>query len=59
MKAQEKGHKLYILAIIISKNTHFRFVQLIIYMVFILNHVHYLINEYKILIFTYNSNRKV
>jgi len=29
------------------------------YMIFIIDHIHYLMNESKMLIFTYNSNRRV
>jgi len=29
------------------------------YIVFIIDHIHYLINEYKMLIFAYNSDRRV
>jgi hypothetical protein len=41
----------------ISKNLHFRFIELMMYMVFIIDHIHHLINEFKILIFAYNSDR--
>jgi len=36
---------------IINKNQHFRFIQLIKYTVFIIDHIHNLMNEYKMLIF--------
>jgi len=40
---------------IISKNLHFKFIQLIMYMVFIIEHIHHLMNEFKMLTFAYNS----
>jgi len=49
----------YLLVIIISKNLYFIFIQLMMYMVFIIDHIHHLINESKILIFAYNSVRRV
>ena len=42
--------------VIISKNLHFRFIQLMIYMVFIIDHIYHLINEFKMLIFAYNND---
>jgi len=30
-----------------------------IYIIFIINHVYYLMNEFKMLIFTYNNDQKV
>jgi len=44
---------------IISKNLHFRFIQLMMYMVFIINHAHHLMNESNMLIFAYNSDGRV
>jgi len=44
---------------IISKNPHFTFIQLMMYIVFIINYIHHLMNESKMLIFVYNSDRKV
>jgi len=44
---------------IISKNLHFRFIQLMMYIVFIIDQIHHLMNESKILIFAYNSDQKV
>jgi hypothetical protein len=43
----------------ISKTLHFRFIQLITYMIFIIDHIHHLMNESKILIFAYNSDQMV
>jgi len=40
---------------IISKKLYFEFIQLIIYVVFIIDHIHHLMNESKILIFVYNN----
>jgi len=36
---------------IINKNLYFRFTQLMMYMIFIIDHIHHLINKSKILIF--------
>jgi len=44
---------------IISKNQYFIFIQLMMYVVFIINHIHHLMNESKMLIFAYNSDRRV
>jgi hypothetical protein len=44
---------------IISKNQHFRFIQLMMYMDFIIDHIHHLMNESKMFIFAYNSDRRV
>jgi len=44
---------------IIHKNLLFRFIQLMMYMVFIIDHIHHLMNESKLLIFAYNSDRRV
>jgi hypothetical protein len=42
-----------------NKNLHVIFIQLMMYMVFVIDHIHHLMNESKMLIFAYNSNRKV
>jgi len=47
------------LVTIISKNLRFRFIQLMMYMIFIIYHIHYLINESKMLIFVYNIDQSV
>jgi hypothetical protein len=44
---------------IISKNLHFTFIQLMMYMVFIIDHIHHLMNESKMLTFAYISDRRV
>ena len=44
---------------IISQNLNFRFIQLMMYMVFIIDHIHHLMNESKMLIFAYNRDRRV
>jgi uncharacterized membrane protein YkgB len=44
---------------IISKILHFRFIQLMMYIVFIIDHIHHLMNESKIQSFAYNSDRRV
>jgi len=44
---------------IIRKNQYFRFIQLMMHMIFIIGHIYYLINESKILIFPSNSDQKV
>jgi len=44
---------------IISKKLHFIFIQLTMYVVFIIGHIHYLMNESKMLIFAYNSDRRM
>jgi len=44
---------------IISKNLHLKFIQLMMYMIFIIDHIHHLMNESKILIFAYNNDRMV
>jgi len=43
----------------ISKNLHFVFVQLMMYIVFIIDHIRHLMNESKILTFAYISDRRV
>lgn len=43
----------------ISKNLYFRFIQLIIYIVFIIDHIYNLVNECKMLIFIYNSDQNI
>jgi len=43
----------------ISKNLHFRFIQLMMYIVFIIDHIRHLINKFKILTFAYISDRKL
>jgi len=43
----------------ISKNLHFVFVRLMMYIVFIIDHIHHLMNESKILTFAYISDRRV
>jgi len=50
---------IYALVTIIDKNLYFRFIQLIMYIIFIIDHIHHLINESKILIFNYNSGRRM
>jgi len=47
------------LVTIISKTFHFRFIQLRMYMVFIIDYIHHLINESKMQSFAYNSDRRV
>ena len=44
---------------IISKSLYFKFIQLMMYMVFIIDHVQHLMNEPKMLIFAYINDRKV
>jgi len=44
--------------IIISKILHFRFIQLTMYMVFIIDHIYHLMNESKIQTFAYNSDQR-
>jgi len=41
---------------IISKNLYFRFIQLMMYIILILVQIDHLMNEYKMLIFAYNSD---
>jgi len=45
--------KIYYPVIIISKNLHFKYIQLMMYMIFIIDHIHHLMNESKMLIFAY------
>jgi len=47
------------LVTIINKNLNFKFIQLMMYMIFIIYHVHDLINESKMLIFAYNNDQMV
>jgi len=44
--------------IITNKNLHFRFIQLIMYMVLIIDHIYHLMNESK-MFFSYNNDRRV
>ena len=44
---------------IISKNLYFAFSQVMICIVFIIDHIRHLINESKMLTFAYNSDRRV
>jgi len=44
---------------IISKILHFRFIQLMMYIIFIIDLIHHLMNEYKMQIFAYNNDRRV
>jgi hypothetical protein len=44
---------------IISKILHFRYIQLMMYIVFIIDHIHHLMNECKMQSFAYNSDRRV
>jgi len=44
---------------VISKTLYFRFIHLMMYMVFIIDHIHHLINESKIQSFAYNSDWRV
>jgi hypothetical protein len=45
------------LVTIISKTFHFRFIQLMMYIVFIIDHIYHLMNESKMYSFAYNSDR--
>jgi len=40
-----------------KQKLHFGFIQLMIYVVFIIDHIHHLMNEFKMLIFAYNSDQ--
>jgi len=42
-----------------KQNLHFRFIQLMMYMVFIIHYIYHLMNETKILIFAYNCDHRV
>jgi len=41
---------------IISKTLHFRFIRLMMYVVYTKDYVHHLLNEYKMQSFAYNSD---
>jgi len=45
--------------IIINKNLYFTFISLTMYMIFIIDHIHLLINKFKMLIFVYNNKPRV
>jgi hypothetical protein len=45
--------------IFIFYNLHLRFIQLMMYVVFIIDRIHHLRNEFKMLIFAYNINWRV
>jgi len=44
---------------ITNKTLRFRLIQLMMYIVFIIYHIHYLMNEFKMFIFAYNNDRCV
>jgi len=44
---------------IINKTLDFRFIQLIMHIVFIIDHIHHLMNESKMQNFAYNCDQKV
>ena len=44
---------------VINKNLYLRFSQLIMYVIFIIDHIHHLINKFKMLIFTFNNGWRV
>jgi len=44
---------------IINKTLHFTFIQLMMYVIIILDHIHHSINKSKMLIFVYNSDKRV
>jgi hypothetical protein len=44
---------------ITSKTLYFRFIRLMMYIIFIIDHIHHLMNESKIQSFVYNSDRRV
>jgi len=47
------------MVIIINKNPHFRIIQLMMYMIFIIDYKYHLMNEPKMLVFVYNSDRRM
>jgi len=56
----ESLKKLHPPVTIISKNLYFRFIQLMMYMIFIIDHIHHSTNESnKMLIFAYNNDWRV
>jgi len=47
------------LVTIISKTLYFRFIQLMMHMIFIIDHIYHLMNESKMQSFAYNSDQRI